>query len=122
LGLAAGAAIQMTNLDDTPNGTNLSLNAGSVQVDDSGFWQITFGGITTTAAASIQLRVDNVAVGVQAEIPMATNAALFSQTVLVTLSTATPHTISINTVAADTFNGAGAGPTGYITLVKLAPN
>jgi hypothetical protein len=121
--------IPVTTVSVTPSGSNIStvVSGGGVSVNDSGYWQISFGATKSSgAAAVIELRLDGASIGTQTRIPVATAANLSNSTVIVFLSTPIPtggHIITVNNLTnAITWNAAGNGPTVYMTLTKLSPN
>ncbi len=131
--VANTATVGLNVLVNTPGGSNISIPAaGSVQIADNGFYQVTFGVMATpgtaVATGAFQLRVNGVNTTPQTvEFKQIATAggenSMYSLTVIVNISN--PSTLSIvNTSGvAVTLNNVGAtaggGPAAYMTMLKL---
>ncbi len=132
--VANTATVGLNVLVNTPEGSNISIPAaGSVQIADNGFYQVTFGVMATfgtaVATGAFQLRVNGVNTTPQTiEFKQIATAggenSMYSLTVIVNIGV-NPSTLSIvNTSGvAVTLNNVSAtaagGPAAYMTVLKL---
>jgi hypothetical protein len=126
--VSSGSTVVLSQLASTPPGTKLSLASGIITVNDTGFYQVTFGVSSTTASTIIQLHISTIANAAQnvAEAgALTTNVrGMFSQTVIIQLTTIGSTISLVNATAGSvTLNDivSGSGPCAYISIVKLHP-
>ena len=124
--VAAGATVILNQLVSTPPGTKLSLASGLITVNDTGFYQVTFGASSASASTPIQLRISTIANAAQnvAEAGGTANntRGMFSQTVIIQITTIGSTISLVNAKASSvTLNDLllGSGPCAYISIVKL---
>jgi hypothetical protein len=128
--VTAGSKVPFTaaNLVNTAPGTRISLTStGVLTINDTGYYQVTFGITASSGVCAFTLESSNFATGTQyvaqaGFTPMQTTPrGMYTQTVVILL-TASPSTLSlVNTGATVTLQdiGGGVGPEAFITIFKL---
>jgi hypothetical protein len=119
--VAAGSSFTLTNFDNVALGSKLVLSGGNIVVNDTGFYQVTFGVRSGATLSSVQLQLNSVASTPQSLHTV--SGTMVNLTVVVRIVTK-PTTLRIQNVVGGTITPTvlqAGEPTIYMTIVKLSP-